>query len=89
MAAPVSGNYYASVWVTTGCDTTDTWFFIKNTDTGAGYDVYNIPECIQTWTQITIGPAWFNQGQTIAFEMRSQNGPNQWVRFDDAALWYN
>ena len=85
----VAGNYSASVWITTGCDTTETYFFIKNTQNGTEFGKIKIPPCIQQPQLFQIGPAHFEAGQWCTFEIMSQNRPNQWVRFDDASLSYS
>jgi hypothetical protein len=87
--APVSASYYASMWVETGCDTTGTYFFLKNSTTGLGYGTVNIGACSQSWSYIQIGPISFQAGARVEFEVRSINQANQWVRFDDADLWYS
>lgn len=86
--APVNGNYYASVWVETGCNTTGTYFFIKDTSTGRASGVVNISECIQGWSLVQTGPFAATQGESLAIELRSINNTNQWARFDDASMWY-
>ncbi len=90
MAAPVGAYYSASLWVETGCTTSGTYFFLKNTNTGIEYGTIHIGACYQGWTYFAINHIWFDQGQPLAFEVHSvNNGPNMWIRFDDAYLCYN
>lgn len=86
--APVTGNYYASVWVETGCNTTGTYFFLKDASTGRASGVNNIGACVQGWSYVRVGPFAGTQGERIDIELRSINTTNQWARFDDASLWY-
>ncbi len=90
VTAPVSAYYSASLWVQTACNTPYTYFFLKNTNTGQEFGTIYIGTCYQGWTYFAINHIWFNQGDPVVFELHSvNNGPNMWVRFDDAYLCYS